>query len=226
MDAGPRVFGWRSLYSRSSHILVLALFLVACGNLPLARTGERDVIFHDDFEDTLSGSWHLEADSQGQAEVGNGKLLVTIAAPATVQFVTLEDQIFSDFVLDVEAAQVGGPVGSSYGVLIRMAAPGQFYRFEVTSNGEYTVERHEGSGTWTRLTDGWQQSAAILQGLDQVNHLRVAAVGGRFSFYANETLLTQVFDDAYVTGAIALDAGTFNQGELQVAFDNVIVSAP
>lgn len=226
MEEGLRASRWGGLTIRIFRLLPIFVLLSACGNLAVGGNSERDVVFHDDFEDALSGGWHLEADAQGRAEVVDGKLLMTISAPATVQYVTLEDKVFSDFILDVEASQVAGPAGSSYGVLVRMVAPGQFYRFEVTSNGEYIVERHEGNGVWTRLTDGWQDSAAILQGTNRVNHLRVAAVEGRFSFYANDTLLTQVFDDSYVTGAMALDAGTFNQSELQVAFDNVIISSP
>lgn len=182
-----------------------------------------DVLFADDFEGSAVGGWLLEGDDQGQAEVVNGRLLITIRSPGTVQYATLEDRVFSDAIVDVDATQIGGAPGSSYGILFRMVAPQQFYRFEVTSNGEYAVERHDASGEWERLTDGWQSSTAIRTGLDETNRLRVAAAGGRLTFYANDTLLTQVFDGSYATGAIALDAGTFNQNELQVAFDNVVV---
>lgn len=224
--AGLRQLRGRTVYSLSRLLLIFALLGVGCINLPPFGAAERDLIFADDFDGGLAGSWRLEGDAQGSSAIVDGRLLLTVSAPATVQYATLEDQIFTDFIVDVDATQIGGTVGSSYGILIRMAAPGQFYRFEVTSNGEYTVERHDGDGAWERLTDGWQESEAIVRGVNQINKLRVAAVAGRFSFYANETLLVQVFDNAYPTGAIAVDAGTFNQIELQVAFDNFAVTAP
>lgn len=200
--------------------------LAACGVFGGRSPGAADVLFEEEFDDPLAANWQLEGDAQGQARIVDGKLLIAISAPGTVQYATLEDEIFSDLILDVEATQVGGVAGSSFGVLLRMVAPQQFYRFEITSNGEYMVERHDGPGEWERLTDDWQTSPAIRVGPNETNHLRVAVAGGTFSFYANDTLLTQVVDQRYQTGAIALDAGTFNQSEVQVAFDNVLIQAP
>lgn len=209
-----------------SLLILLSLGFAGCARFAGSSQQGRDLLFEDDFEDGLATGWLLEGDDQGQAEIVDGALLLTIKAPGTVQYVALEDQVFSDMIMDVEATQIGGAPGSSYGLLLRMVAPDQFYRFEVTSNGEYTIERHDGAGAWERLTDGWQTSPAILQGINQTNRLRVAVAGGTFSFYANETLLTQVVDRNYTAGAVALDAGTFNQSDLQVAFDNVAIQAP
>ncbi|MFW6068028.1 MAG: family 16 glycoside hydrolase [Chloroflexota bacterium] len=213
-------------YFRLLGIVVAGFLLVACDRLGVGGTVAEDVLFQDDFSDPLAGNWHLEGDEQGQAAIVDGQLVVHIQTPATAQFVTLDEQIFTDFLLDVEATQIGGQVGGSYGVLVRMTGPGQFYRFEVTSNGEYVVERHDEAGNWERLTEDWQSSPAILQGLNETNRLRVAAAGSTLSFYANETLLAQVIDGTYERGAVALDAGTFNQSEMQVAFDNVVLRRP
>lgn len=207
-------------------IVFSCMLFVACGRLGVGGGRAADVLFEDDFSDPLAANWHLEGDEQGQAEIVDGKLMVHVRAPATAQYVTLEGQVFTDFLVDVEATQVAGQVGASYGILVRMPAPGQFYRFEVTSGGEYVIERHDGAGSWERLTDGWQRSPAILQGLNETNRLRVSATGSTLSFYANETLLVQVIDQTYDRGAVALDAGTFNQSEMQVAFDNVILRQP
>lgn len=212
-----------------SFLLLCALLsssLVACNVLSNRSPGANNVLFQESFDGDLSGDWLLESDAQGHAEIAEGQLLLSILAPGTVQYATLEDRLFTDLILDVEATQVGGVAGSSYGVLLRMVAPQQFYRFEITSGGEYIIERHDGPGEWERLTDGWQTAPAIRQGLDETNRLRVAVAGGTFSFYANDSLLAQVVDQRYESGAIAFDAGTFNQNEVQVAFDNVVIQAP
>lgn len=217
--SAPRIF--------SLPMIVLAcVALVACARLGVGDHVAENVLFQDDFSDPLRGDWHLEGDEQGQAEIVDGQLTVRVQAPATAQYVTLDGQVFADFLLDVDATQVSGQRGASYGILVRMAAPGQFYRFEVTSDGEYVVERHDGAGSWDRLTDGWQSSSAILRGINETNQLRVAATGSTLSFYANETLLVQVIDATYERGAVALDAGTFNQNETQVTFDNVVIRRP
>jgi hypothetical protein len=216
---GPAI--WSTLV-----VLVAALALSGCGVLGIGSPGEGEPLFADDFGDSLPGGWLLEGDAQGDAQIVDGSLLVSVWSPGTVHYATLENKVFSDLILDVEATQIAGAPGSSYGVLIGMIAPDQFYRFEVTSSGDFAVERHDGSGKWKRLTDGWQSSPAIKQGVNETNHLRVAAAGGTFSFYTNETLLTQVVDRSYATGAVALDAGTFNQSELQVRFDNLLIRSP
>lgn len=213
-------------FRRGLFLLGLSLSLVACRIGAPGNPAASDVAFEDDFSDPLSGQWQLEGDQLGQTAIVDGRLLLAVNTPATVQYVTLENRVFSDFIVEVDATQVGGSAGSSYGLLLRMAAPGQFYRFEITGNGEYVVERHDGPANWVRLTDDWQSSDAILQGTDVTNHLRVIAAGGTFSFYVNDTLLAQIADNTYAAGAIALDAGTFNQSELQVAFDNLVINIP
>ena len=200
-------------FRRGLFLLGLSLSLVACRIGAPGNPAASDVAFEDDFSDPLSGQWQLEGDQLGQTAIVDGRLLLKVNTPATVQYVTLENRVFSDFIVEVDATQVGGSAGSSYGLLLRMAAPGQFYRFEITGNGEYVVERHDGPANWVRLTD-------------VTNHLRVIAAGGTFSFYVNDTLLAQIADKTYAAGAIALDAGTFNQSELQVAFDNLVVNLP
>lgn len=208
-------------------ILLLSLVAAACsGEEQSVLPGDEGVIFREEFTDTTSATWHLEEDDLGQAAISEGRLLLSVSAPNTVQYATLEEPPFSDFILDVDAVQLSGNPASSYGVLIRMAGPQQFYRFEITGNGEFTVERHDGGGEWVRLTDGWVPSQHIQQGLDVTNHLTIIAAGGTFSFYANDQLLSQILDRSYPAGNIALDAGTFGQTDLQVAFDNLIVREP
>lgn len=211
---------------RLFEIGLACILFAACGRLGADGGQGEDVLFQDDFSDPLAGNWHLEADEQGQSEIVDGSLMVRIQEPSTAQFVTLEGQVFTDFLLEADASQVGGQQGAGYGILVRMLAPGQFYRFEVTSNGEYVAERHDDEGSWERLSDGWQSSPAILRGLHETNRLRVTAAGSTLSFYANDTLLVQVIDSTYDRGVVALEAGTFNQSETLVAFDNVVLRRP
>ncbi|MFW6042188.1 MAG: family 16 glycoside hydrolase [Chloroflexota bacterium] len=208
--------------------LFALLFLGACRTQPASEGVPlgSEVIFADEFNEGESGPWHLEADETSQATIADGQLLVAVNAPSNVHYVTLTEPSFSDFVLQVDATQLAGSPASSYGILARMAGEQQFYRFEVTGNGEYLVERHDGPESYERLTDGWESSSALQTDVGTTNRLVVVAAGNSLSFYANEELLTQVSDGNYQAGTIALDAGTFGQGDLQVAFDNVRISQP
>jgi hypothetical protein len=185
-----------------------------------------DVLYADDFAPATAGPWQLEGDDRGQALLQEERLVIEVNDANTVQYSALAEQSFTNFALEVDATLLAGSTDSTYGMLFRMSAPDQFYRFDITGNGLFAVERYDEGGGWTRLTDDWQESGLLQQGVNATNRLGVLAVGGTFSFYANGQLLVQLADGRYSGGAIGLDAGTFGQSGLRVAFDNLVVSRP
>ncbi len=214
---------WRRFILPSAFCLLI--FLVSCSDTRVVLEGP-DVIFADAFVAGQTGEWLVEGDDAGRTAVLNEQLIITIEEPNLVQYTTLTEPIFADFALEVDATQLAGDLESSYGLLFRMQNPGQFYRFDITGSGLYVMERHNGDGTWTRFLDDWVESAAIKQGLTVTNRLKVVAQGPLLSFYVNDQLLQQVNDGSFAAGQIALDAGTFGRGGLEVAFDNLVVRNP
>ena len=85
------------------------------------------------------------------------------------------------------------------------------------------IERHEADGTWTRLLREWTPTAAINQGLNVANRLKIIANGAELGFYVNDILLTQVSDTALTEGRIGLDAGSFAGNALQVSCQVIII---
>lgn len=205
--------------------LSLLVLLAACGGDALPGADPK-LLFSETFAPGEVGDWQIEGDATGQTTLLNENLVIEIDEPNLMQFSTLTAPGFTDFVLEVDARQLQGDLQSSFGVLFRMQNPNQFYRFEITGNGMFMLERRNGDGTWTRFVEDWLDSPAIKQGFNEVNRLKVMAIGPNISIFANETLLFQASDAAYTSGTIALDAGTFTQPGLQVAFDNVVVRQP
>lgn len=213
-------------------LLLGVAVLAACGGRPLlpdgndpggASTGTQQG-YSDAFVPGQSGEWLLEQDEHGSTAMVNEQLAVTVASPNTMQYAALSDAVFGDFVLEVDAWQRSGPPESSYGILFRMQDGQQFYRFDVTGSGLFMVERRNADGTWTRLIPDWSPTTALNQGLNVANRLKVIAAGPTLTFYANDVLLTQVDDATFSNGGIALDAGTFGGGNLQVTFDNLSIT--
>lgn len=214
---------------RLAALFLLLAALLGCRPQPdsldgLARGGA--VLYADDFAPETTGKWQLEGDELGQATMQNEQLVIELDEPNTVQYVTLAEQSFTNFALEVDATLVAGGIDSTYGVLFRITAPDQFYRFDITGNGLYTVERYDAGGGWTRLSEDWAESEHLQTGPGATNRLGVRASGGTFSFYANGQQLLQLADGRYSGGNIGLDAGTFGQTGLRVAFDNLVVSRP
>jgi hypothetical protein len=203
----------------------LLIFLSACSENRVTLEGP-DVIFSDAFVAGQTGDWLVEGDDAGRTAVLNEQLVISIEEPNIVQYTTLNEPLFADFVLETDVIQLAGDLESSFGLLFRMQSPGQFYRFDITGNGLYIMERHNSDGTWTHFLDDWVESDVIKQGLTVTNRLKVVAQGPLISFYVNDQLLQQVNDASYAAGQIALDAGTFGRGGLEVAFDNLVVRNP
>lgn len=188
--------------------------------------GGEDILFHDEFVAGQMGQWQLEGDTLGRSSIVNEQLFIDLNESNVMQFSTLSEQNFQDFILEVKGRQVQGDLANSYGVLFRMQDPNRFYRFEITGNGFYMLERRNGDGSWTRFVQDWTASEAIQTGHNALNSLRVEAVGPLISVFVNDTLVQQVSDDLYPAGQIALDAGTFGSPLMQAAFDNVVIRQP
>lgn len=204
----------------------LACLLGACGGDAPAGAPPSDILFSDSFTDGSIGPWLLESDEQGQTVIAGGRLVIALNALNLVQYTTLGDLNFSDFVLTLEVSQTAGNPNSSYGLLWRMNSPNQFYRFEINSAGLYLVERRDGDGLIGELSAGWQPTSALLTGLNVTNQLRLEAIGSQMKFYVNDQLIYEIADGTYPQGGFALDAGTFSEGGLQVTFDNLVIAQP
>ena len=204
--------------------LFTILFLAACNGSGESVPQADDAIFADQFISGETGKWLVEGDDVGQTAVIDQKLIISIDQPNTMQYTALQEPLLDNFSLEVDAQQIAGNPESSYGVLVRMRGAGQFYRFEITGNGLYMAERHNADGTWNQYLEDWTESPAINQGLNTVNRLKVVADGPNLSFYVNDTLLHEAYDNGVgLEAAVGLDAGTFGQTGLQVAFDNLLI---
>jgi len=210
---------------RLALIFTLWTLLAACRQSNASPVGT-DLLFHDDFEPGQIGAWQIEGDETARAAIEGGELKIAVDAPQTIHYATLSEPAFEDFVLEVDVTRLEGDLESSAGVLFRISDENQFYRFEITGESLYMVERHDSDGTWARLIEGWTESPAINGGLGATNKLTIKADGANLSFYVNEQLILQTADDNYGLGKIALDAGTFGRPGLRIAFDNLKVSKP
>lgn len=209
----------------------LALLLIACGGgealdsaAMAGPAADPNTLFYDSFAPGQTGGWVLERDELGQTAVSNEQLVITVNEPNTLQYSALDTELFDNFEMTVDLRQLQGSPTSSFGVLFRMVSPEQFYRFEITGDGFYMIERRDNGGQWTRFVPDWTAAPAINQGLNVSNQLQITAVGPTMRFAVNGILLQEISDTTYSLGRIGLDAGTFGQTGLQVAFDNVRVS--
>ena len=177
--------------------------------------------FTDSFDDTRNG-WTLVHNDQADILTEGGQLRVTVKQPDSLAWSIAAGKMFDDFTLDVDATPLAGPDDNDYGVIVRHVDDSNFYRFEISGDGYYNVQKRQ-KGRWEKLIPDWTASEAIRQG-KATNHLRVVCAGSRLTFYVNQALLIQITDTSFSRGAIGILAGTLAQPGIQVAFDDLQVS--
>jgi hypothetical protein len=203
----------------------LLALLAACGGQGPDQDLPAGMLYRHDFgEDT--GEWILESDMDANAVYSDGQLVLKVKAANLIAWAELADRKFTDFALEIDARQLAGPDDNSYGVLFRMRSPAAFYRFDISGDGYYEFSRRNDDETnpWTTITD-WVASPAIQQGANS-NKLEIQAVGSHFTFYVNDQLVAEADDASYRSGGIGLDAGSFSEGGVEIAFDKLVISEP
>jgi hypothetical protein len=179
------------------------------------------LLYSDDFADEGSG-WDIFDEDDTTASYVDGEYRVGVYQGSYMAWGNPLDQQFDDFVVEVDARTVEGPLDNNFGVLVRYQPDGDsFYWFQISADGFYAVDILD-ADEWSGLVD-WVQSDAIQQGIGATNHIRVVCEGDRFIFYVNDAYLTDVSDASFGSGNVGLAVGTFDEPGAVVHFDNLKV---
>lgn len=180
------------------------------------------LLYADDFD---SGSgWDVYQDDDTWADYVDGEYALGVNRADFVTWGNPDiEQEFTDFVLEVDARQVEGPLDNNFGPLVRYQDGDSFYWFQISGDGYYSVDVMW-DGEWADLVT-WQFSEAINQGLGATNHILVMCDGVEFSFYVNDVYLASVLHSAFESGNIGLAAGTFDEAGVVIHFDDLAVRA-
>ena len=179
--------------------------------------------FHETFDDARNG-WTLVQNNQAEIAIGGGQLRITVKQPDSLAWSVAAGKTFGDFTLDVDATPLAGPDDNDYGVIVRRVDDNNFYRFEISGDGYFNIQKRQ-KGKWQKLIADWTESSTIHTGA-ATNHLRVVCAGRALTFFVNQVQVAQVTDDAFARGEVGVLAGTLTEPGVQVAFDNVEVSKP
>jgi hypothetical protein len=122
-----------------------------------------------------------------------------------------ENTSVTDFSCQVQMTILSGDGG---GLIFRSDAnKGSFYRLHIGPDGSYDLASQ-------RSTIVASSSPAIMQGVNQVNTIKVIVIGSQISMYVNGELLTTVQDTSATSGRIGLFAVAINSST-DVAFSNI-----
>lgn len=125
----------------------------------------------------------------------------------------------SDGSISVDAQQVSGPLDWGYGIVLRHVSQGNYYEFNITSDGTWDFSKVI-NGSRTHIVP-FTLTSAIHQGLVTVNTLQVRAQGSHFVFFVNGIQVGEADDSMFTSGMSGVDGGG---GGTEMAFNNFKIS--
>ena len=181
------------------------------------------VLLDDQFAGACRG-WDVDKTAEYEVDCRDGEYRIAVnAEDLDVWGNSKAGYKWTDYVVQVDARRVDGPLDNEYGVLVRYQSDHQnFYFFSVSSDGMYTVRIMQ-ADKWTDLI-AWTESKSVAQG-SATNSLRVECLGPRFRFFVNGDLLATIEDRTFPVGDVGLLAGALGEPGAVVHFDNLQVRA-
>lgn len=180
-------------------LLVLCILgVAACGAGPTSTSAASatpsgpTVLFQDALTPSSTG-WSSDADCVLKSDGFHFTASVICFAPA-------DDARNVD--ISVQARQVSGPTTVFYGIVFRHASTGNYYQYNIDSNGKWTFLKSVGGNVATVVP--FTANAAIKAGLNATNTLEVRAVGATLTFFVNGTQVGQTRDTTYTSGSTGL----------------------
>jgi S1-C subfamily serine protease len=178
------------------------------------------VIYEDDFSEVDSG-WPSADDRQEAYYYQDGRYWVEVKSSEHIRPI-IGGEYLTATIVEVNAQVEKSSTDGEYGVICRYVDDENLYMFEVTQDGYYAIYKLL-KGSWTPLIDYTYSS--MIDALDAAN-IQASCIGDNLSFVVNGKLLGKVQDSSISAGDYGFFAGTFNNGNNIVSFDNLIVSQP
>jgi|GEM_PF-2189433 len=187
----------------------------------LAEIKADDPTTSDDFRRD-NDTWNLEPDEDATFFYRGRTFHIKVDAPEWIGW-SAGEITTTDFLLEVDTQYVDGPADAEYGVIFRQVDADNYYFFAISRSGSYRLWRLE-DGEWSTMVE-WTQTDAIDISEDALNRLGVLAEGAQLTLLVNDVALTQLEDETFASGKVALALGTFEEAGAEVAFDNLDIWA-
>ena len=183
----------------------------------LAEIKADDPTTSDDFRRD-NDTWNIEPDEDATFFYRGRTFHIKVDAPEWIGW-SAGEITTTDFLLEVDTQYVDGPADAEYGVIFRQVDADNYYFFAISRSGSYGMWRLE-DGEWTTMVE-WTQADAIDISEYALNRLGILAEGAQLTLLVNDVALTQLEDETFASGKVALALGTFDEAGAEVAFDNL-----
>ncbi len=205
--------------------IFLLLVLTACNSSMIANlvTQSGQALYHDDFSDPSSG-WTKMADENGTLGYTDGAYRMMVQS-ASYDLWALSGQAYEDVQIEVDATRLAGPVDNRFGLICRFQNINNFYVFIISSDGYYAIGKIK-NGTASLLGQEMMAFSGFIQQGGGANHVRFDCIGNTLKGSVNDQPLALTTDADFSGGDAGLITGAFDEGGVEVSFDNFVVYKP
>jgi hypothetical protein len=193
---------------------------LAVGQLPLT----------DAFSNAQSG-FGITSDADGSVAYAGDGLRFSLVTRGFEYRSTSHRVAAQDVIVETDVQQVSGPDRNEMGLACRYQENAKkdpnddtFIGFALSGEGQVTIWQSL-NGQVNRLVD-WNTALLVDNTPGLVHRLKAACVGDKLSLDVDGHRVADATDPAPLTGDIALLAAMRADGQLEVQFDNLLVSAP
>jgi len=193
--------------------------------IPPSMAPQAEVLFEEDFSTPFS-NWSTGDDGNATLAIEDGAFQIQIDTAQNLYWTTA-GLGFSDVRIDVDIEKLAGPDSAEYGVICRYDETNGIYNFY------YLVIAGDSYAAIIKVINDEQVEISTrdltfdaIRGGNSLNHITAECIGNKLSLFANGTELISVTDDSHTDGDVGLIASTYDEGGIDIRFDNFIVTAP
>ena len=173
------------------------------------------------FQDEFPSAEFWQTSGTGRLSVASNRLTLALTEPRAYLSGVRLDLILADFYLEIEIETSLCRDFDQYGVLLRAASPSDFYRFGLSCNGQFRLDRVRGGTATSPVV--WTFSSAVPPAAPAAFRLGVAAIGGRMLFFINDQFQLEAAAPLIPTGTVGVFARAAGESPVTVHFSNLIV---
>jgi S1-C subfamily serine protease len=180
-----------------------------------------NVVFSDDFSDNTYG-WAVGEFSSGVVDIVNGKLEIALDTANFLLWSDLPDAYYGPIIMVVNAEVVYPAGDGDFGFICGLQDAENFTALEISEDGYYTVYKYV-NDEFVSIID-WEYSDLI----PASGPYTLSAYCGpdRLALAVNEMLLVETSDPEFISGRIGMIAGTYDNANLIVDFDDFTLLWP
>ncbi len=184
---------------------------------PRPPTGR--LIYSDTFQ--TPSAWSTGQLAGAQAAFGVQEVSLTITGGKASIAAQRPSQGLSDFYAEITANPVFCRGLDEYGLQVRAASAGDYYRLGVSCDGQARVDRVLAYTAQSLIT--WQYAAGIPLGGPSIARLAVWAKGDSFGFLVNQQLVLTFKDPKLSVGGLGVYARSASSQPVTVNFSDLLV---